>query len=378
MGTRRILAAGAAIVGLLVAACGGASSSGGAPAGAGPASSSTAKASAVSFAGKTVTLVSGFAAGGPTDLFDRLLAKYLPQYLPGHPTVIVNDMTGAGGEIASNYVFRTAKPDGTTMLATSDPLTAWVLKDQGAQYDASQFVWVGGVPEADVQFVRTSTGIKSVADLRGYTGTLVFGGFAPSSNKDLQNRLYLDLLGVKYKYVTGYSGDATVNQAVRSGEVTFADSSISGYNTGDLPMQKQGLIAPLSQSGLTNAQGQIVADPRSPLPTDAQVIREVTGKAPSGTTYDALVAMTSSHDLLKSLALPPHTPAPVADAWRQAVAQVFKDPGFIAAAQKEFQEKLLLTPAAEAQQVVAHIASVMQRNPAALALVQKMAQIKPH
>lgn len=329
------------------------------------------------FTGKTVTIVSGFAAGGPTDLFDRLLARHLSQHLPGKPTVIVQDMAGAGGAIALNTLYNAAKPDGLTVDGTSDPSTAWAIQDPGVKYAIDKFQWVAGIPEGSIEYVRADTGIKSAADFKGYGGSLVFGGLSPTSNKDLYARLFLQALRVKYRYVTGYSGVATVNQAMRSGEVTMADASLTDYQAGVRPMISSNIAVPIAQTGMLNDDGSnVVPDPRSKLPTMPEVITEVTGKAPSGSELQAMKVMAGGHNSLRSLLLPPKTPADIVSAWRKAVAATFADQGFKNDAQRQFGLELTLLSGDKAQAISVNMASELKGHPDVVQLLQRMAKTR--
>ena len=109
------------------------------------ATNSATAADPVSFKGKTVTMIIGFAAGGGTDLSGRLIAAYLGKYLPGEPTVIVQNMPGAEGMTAMNFFANQSKPDGLTLTmgsgSVADPIN---FRKPQAKYDPSKFLFVGG------------------------------------------------------------------------------------------------------------------------------------------------------------------------------------------------------------------------------------------
>jgi tripartite-type tricarboxylate transporter receptor subunit TctC len=383
-----------------LAACGGTAASGSAPSATGgvakpasaagvapasaaakPASSAAAGASTnaaggVNFQGKTVTIVTGFAAGGPTDLFDRLYARYLPKHLPGSPQAIVQNQTGAGGLVANNNVFASAKPDGLTLLGNTDPATPWILKADGVKYDIGKFVWVGGVSEGSIEYVSAKTGVKAAADLKKPQAPIVLGGLALDSNKDLYVRVFLKAAGIDHKYVTGYAGVAPLNQAIQSGEISLTDASLTDYNTGVLPLIKSNVVVPLTQTGLLGESGQIVPDPRSNLPTMWDAVKTITGQPPSGAQAEAMMFLAAGHNALRALLLPPGTPDNIANTWRKATADVFADPAFKAEAQKQFGIELQYLPGDQAQKIVGATATLAEQHPEGTKLLQDLSKSK--
>ena len=96
------------------------------------------------YEGKVLTIIVGYSPGGGYDRVDRLLAKYLPNYIPGKPTVLVQNMPGADSMIAANYLYNIAKPDGLTIGTFNRGLVfANLLKAEGGRYDLTKFSWIG-------------------------------------------------------------------------------------------------------------------------------------------------------------------------------------------------------------------------------------------
>jgi tripartite-type tricarboxylate transporter receptor subunit TctC len=353
----------------LLAACAGA-----APRQSGQAAGSGSQAaSGVSFAGKTITLLLGQAPGGPTDLYDRVLARYLPAHLPGNPTVVVQNQVGAGGILVDNTLYNQSKPDGLTLMGNTDPESPWLLKDPSVQYDLLKFTWLGAVADGEIAYVRTDTGVKTVADLKTAKVQLVLGGRSRSSSNDLLNRLFLRLIGVSdFKYITGYGGAAAFNQAMRSGEVNYGSDAESDYQNSVDPMVKGNVVTPIAQTGLVDTNGQIVPDSFSSLPTEVEAIKQVTGSVPSGTDYDAMVMMASTHKIQRAFVLPPNTPDNIASAWRKAFADTFEDAAFKADVKKQFGLDIPLVNAEDSQKVIANMAAAAEQKPAAIQLLKQM------
>ena len=122
-----------------------------------------------SFAGKTVKLVVAYSPGGSFDLYTRLIARHIGKHLPGKPSTIVQNMTGAAGMIAANYVYNTAKPDGLTIGAFAGPLVLQhVMGNKAAKFDGRKFGWLGvPAPNHSVCSFNQKSGVKSMDDWFG-------------------------------------------------------------------------------------------------------------------------------------------------------------------------------------------------------------------
>ena len=93
---------------------------------------------------KTLTIIVGYSPGGSFDLYARVLARYIGRYLPGNPTRIVENMTGAGGIIAANHLYNRVKPDGLTIGAWASPLVLQhIMGNEAAQFDGRRFGYLG-------------------------------------------------------------------------------------------------------------------------------------------------------------------------------------------------------------------------------------------
>ena len=166
------------------------------------------------YKGKTVRFLINFSAGGPTDVFGRLIARYFPKHVPGNPSVTVQNMAGAGGIIGANYVYEIAKPDGLTIGVFSGMYLPQILGGSGVRYDLNKMPIIAGAAESSIVYIRSDTEVKTPADLLKPVKPIIVGGFTRENNKDLALRLAFDLLGVPYRYVTGYAGVAELRIAV--------------------------------------------------------------------------------------------------------------------------------------------------------------------
>ncbi len=176
------------------------------------------------YKGKTVKIVVGFSAGGGFDTYSRLIARHIGRHIPGNPTVIVENMTGAGSRIAANHLYKVAKPDGLTMAnfmgsILMDP----ILGRPGAEYDPVKFEYLG-TPFKDnrVCALSKASGIASVEKWMASKTPVKLGGVAPGVGLDDAAKVLKVALGLPIHLVSGYKGTAEVRLAAEGGEVAGA------------------------------------------------------------------------------------------------------------------------------------------------------------
>src|SRR6266496_1438823 len=181
------------------------------------------------FAGKTVTVVVGYKPGGGYDATARLLARHLPDHLPGKPTVIVQNMPGGNSIIAANHMYNVAKPDGLTIGTFNRNLPiAQLTRVQGVKYDMTKFAWIGSAAnEATILAIRYDLPYKNFDELRKAKEPVVIGSTGPGANTHDFPLLLKDLLGLKLKIVSGYSSSADIMLAIERKEVDGRAGSYS-------------------------------------------------------------------------------------------------------------------------------------------------------
>ncbi len=307
------------------------------------------------YKGKTVRFLVNFSAGGPTDVFGRLIARYLPKYVAGSPTVVVQNMGGAGGVIGANYVYDLTKPDGLMVGVFSGMYLPQLLGGSGVRYDLNNMPIIAGAAETSIVYVRADTGVKAPADLLKPAKPIVVGGFTRENNKDLGLRLALDLLGVPYRYVTGYAGVAELRVAIQRGEINYTSESLTGYNTGGILMVREGVVVPLYQEGLLGPDGEIIRDSRSDLPSFRELFRKLKGSDPSGPLAEAFKISGGSRTMLRFITVPPKTPTELIQILRKAFADIFNDPDFKAESDRVLQFQLLTFVGEDAEKVNASV-----------------------
>ena len=173
-----------------------------------------------SFAGKTIKLVVAYSPGGSFDLYTRLIARHIGKHLPGKPSTIVQNMTGAAGMIAANYVYNTAKPDGLTIGAFAGPLVLQhVMGNKAAKFDGRKFGWLGvPAPNHSVCSFNQKSGVKSMDDWFGAKREIFISAIGPGTSTSDIPKLMKAALGLPTKVIDGYRGGARARVAVEAGE----------------------------------------------------------------------------------------------------------------------------------------------------------------
>lgn len=184
------------------------------------------------YRGKTVTVAVGYSAGGGFDLYARLLARHLGKYIPGNPTVIVQNMPGAGSLVAANYLYNVAPRDGT-VIGTFHPfnLLLQLTGQSGARFDATHFNWIGNMTEDGyVLYVRSDVPVRRFEDL--LTVPVKIGVTGPGSPRHLLPNLMNGVLRTKFTIITGYPGSNEVDLALERGELEAATNIWSSVKSG--------------------------------------------------------------------------------------------------------------------------------------------------
>lgn len=171
---------------------------------------------------KTIRIVVGFAAGGGFDAYARSLSRHMGKHIPGNPTLIVENMTGAGSLVAANHIYKVAKPDGLTIgNFHGSQVVAQLIGAQGIEFDSRKLEWIGTPGKNhDVCLLSKASGITSVEQWIAAKTPLRLGGSAPGSSTDDFPKILRAVLNLPLRIVTGYKGTADMRLAVEGGEIS--------------------------------------------------------------------------------------------------------------------------------------------------------------
>jgi tripartite-type tricarboxylate transporter receptor subunit TctC len=171
------------------------------------------------YGGKTIQIVVGFGPGGGYDLWARTLARHFGKHIPGNPSVVIQNMPGAGSLTALSRLYNTAPRDGTVLAAVARAAVIGpLIGAAGARFDSRKLSWVG-TPTVDTNLciAKATARVKSAADLR--QKELIVGDTGPGSGSYLYPRGLNELLGLRFKAVSGFPSTADVFLAIERGEV---------------------------------------------------------------------------------------------------------------------------------------------------------------
>jgi tripartite-type tricarboxylate transporter receptor subunit TctC len=281
------------------------------------------------YQGKNIRLIIGSTAGGGYDLWPRAIARYLTKNIPGNPEIIPQNMPGAGGIVAANYLYSVAKPDGLTIGAFNPALYFdQLIKRDEVKFDWSRFTWIGSPEQNSIlHFIRSDAPYKTVDDLRntkeppkcGSSGTGTTGHYIP--------RLLEEVLGIKTHIVDGYQGGAEIDIAIERNEVVCWSPVVATY-FGREPYKrwhKSGFTRVVLQTGGKR-------DPRlKDVPTLNELMQQY--KTPDSGKRLARVILTAA-TLGRPIAAPPGVAAERARILREAYNKAIKEPELLAEAAK--------------------------------------------
>ena len=292
------------------------------------------------YEGKTVTIVVGFKTGGGYDRTARILARHLPKYLPGKPSVIVQNMPGANSIIAANHVYSVAKPDGLTIGTFNRNLVlAQLTSVSGVKFDMTKFAWIGSAAsESTVLAIRSDLPYKSFEELRKGGKTVVIGATGPGANTYDFPLLLKELLGANLKIVSGYSSSSDIMLALERKEVDARAGSYSSLQS----FVERGVVRPIIRA-------RAIEPGIEKLPVDESLAPNPKAKA--------IMALRSAPEVVgRPFVMTPGTPEPLLKLMREAFAKAIKDPELVAEAKKANMD-LEYMPADEALKIVREVLS---------------------
>ena len=307
---------------------------------------------------KTVRIIVGGSAGGGYDTYTRAIARHLGKHIPGNPTFVVDNMTGAGSIIAANYVYKVSKPDGLTMCHfIGGIILQQVLGKPGIEFDARRFAYLG-VPAQDTTAVGVTkaSGITSMEQWLSAKTPVKFGGIGPGTATDDFPKMLRATLGLPIQLVTGYKGTADIRLAVNSGEMQGLVNSWESFKA-TWPREIESGAINVILVGIPQRHPDI---PNVPAVSEFAKTEE-TKKLIQVAVYD--YGATA-----RPYVFPPNTPKERVQILRKGLSDTLKDPDFVADAQRA---RLDLNPIGgdELEKVVARIFNLDSR------LVERLKEI---
>ncbi|MBI4527227.1 MAG: hypothetical protein HY695_25825 [Deltaproteobacteria bacterium] len=297
------------------------------------------------YKGKSLVLLNNYSPGGSSDVWARLMARHIGRFIPGSPAVIVQNMPGANGLIAYQWLGKVAKPDGMTIgafgggLATSQATGEFPKEAR----DIREMEIIAGIQDTDVFFARKAVfplGYKSF--LKPTKRPVVIANLKPDDSY-VRDAATMALFNLKrgrdadFIQVAGYPGGNDAYLAMGRGEADLYVTRVAGYRQTPLQEIQAGNWVPLWQGGIITGTGQVFRDPGvKELLSFVEAYEALTGKLPSGPYWEYIKWRTISKGATRFVIAPPGTAKGVISLLTTAWAQMLKDSKYLAEQKKVF------------------------------------------
>lgn len=275
------------------------------------------------FKDKTIRFVVGYSPGGSFDLYTRVIARHFSKHVPGNPSTLVDNMTGAGGIIAANYLYNVAKPDGLTIGAWAAPLVLQqIMGNEAIKFDGRKFGYLGvPSPYDTVCTFNEKSGIANVNDWFAAKHPMKISSIGPGTSTSDIPKLLKAALNLPLDVIEGYKGGADARLAVESGEV---DGYCGSWQTVETVWRAA------HESGKIRAVLQASVEPYSKYKDVPVAITY----AKTDLARQLVTVADSAHGAQFPYTVPPATAKDRLELLQKAFVETIKDPDFIAEAKK--------------------------------------------
>jgi tripartite-type tricarboxylate transporter receptor subunit TctC len=288
------------------------------------------------YKGKQLRLIVGFPAGNDYDLGARLLVKYLPKYIPGHPNIIVQNMPQAASVAAANYLYAQGPRDGTVIGSFSRNVVNEALTGQNLEADPRRFIWLGATSLPSRVCARWFTSpVKTPADL--FTKEFIVGAAGAGSSLAILPTVLNHVLGTKFRIVEGYQGSNDALLAVERGELQGICASYAQFRASEQLIRDGKLLF------LLRAEETAIPE----LPN----VPSIFDYAKTDEQRQLMRFVFSSTEFGRSYVFPPDVPKDRVEVMRKAIADAAHDPQLLAEAASIHMD-MAYTPPEHLEQLV--------------------------
>ena len=312
------------------------------------------------FKGKVITLIINYAAGGNADTEGRIFERHLSKHIEGKPTIIVQNIPGAGGLQAINQMglgVGIKDPSLTVGFFTFNPI-AVLVDDPILRAKVDTFPLVAGIGAYYVAYGRKDAlpGERRPQDIAKATN-INAAGYSRNANHDIRLRLMFEILGTGFKVVTGFQSIGTVNVAIEQNEINFMLSTTPGYETQAVPnLIEKGIAMPFWQMAAKSPEGKLSGSDKiraQGIKFFEEVYQDAHGKPPSGTKYQALMVTDNlSAEIARVATMPPGASKDAVEEIRRAFLALQNDQDFIAEYQRVIKSDPILISGEAAQKTL--------------------------
>jgi tripartite-type tricarboxylate transporter receptor subunit TctC len=289
------------------------------------------------YAGKTVFVYVGRPPGSGADLAVRSFVRFWQEHIPGQPTMVVKNVPGGAGSRVWNLAWDKKHPNDLEIFFSPVSGTAVIVREQGLRADLSKMPLIGALTSPNMTFARTER-LASAEDLPDVTG-LKFGGQGPAHRFSVLGRLTLDILGVDYVSVTGFSGASDVFNAVRRKEVDIQTAPLNFYRfTVEPNVVKNGEVIPLWYNPIIDGTGEIIPLPAAgEIPSFIDYYESLKGEVPAGELFELYKwLLPNINGIVYAAFLPRGSSPAVAQILSDSFTQVTQDEAYRAEEKKMF------------------------------------------
>ncbi len=299
------------------------------------------------YKGKTLTVMIGVSAGGEYDLHARVVSRHIGKHIPGNPSVVPQNMTGAAGVTMTNHLYNSAPKDGTYIGVIQNGMPiAQVLSTPNLKFDVGRFQWIGSIsPTVETMALWHTAGAKNLDEARAKEITI--GTTGRGTITTTFPRLFNEFAGTKFRIISGYPGGNDINLAMQRGEVGGRNNTWSSWKVTKPDWVAKKEIVIIGYAG--------------PRPKDLPGVPNLEDLAKTDEDRRVIALLISGTKLGRPLAAMPGVPADRVAALRKAFMATMSDPEFL---KDTGNAKIEIdpVPGAAMQKVVADVLS----TPAAL------------
>ena len=281
------------------------------------------------YAGKTIRVTVGLAAGGGYDTYTRAIARHLGKHIPGNPSFVVDNMVGAGGLIAANYTYSKADRDGTFIGVWNSAFVLYqALGDKAVRLDAKKLNWIGapikGSPGCNIM---GHTGLKTMDEVLKSGRELKMGSTRAGSTYNDVPMILNQTVGTKFKVINGYTGTSLITVAMRSKEL---DGGCWGWES-----------ARVTARAMLDASGDQKLIPilihkkwEDPEVANVPILRDYIKAKAGKDGVELYNTWVNQYEFQRPWVMPPSVPKDRVEIMRNAFKATFEDPEFLAEAKK--------------------------------------------
>ncbi len=271
------------------------------------------------YKGRSIRMIVSYFPGGAFDIYSRVIARHLPKHIPGGPSIIVQNMPGAGTVIGANYLYRLARRDGTALgVFGPTQVVRQVIGVPGVEFESDKFNWLVAANTGDVLtcIANSAAEVRTLDDAVKRKTPLIVAATGPGSFTTSSAKAYKDILRANFKIVTGYPGQAGILNALQRGEADAGCFTWSAVKAAAKDMLDTRAAVVFTQTGMKAAP-------------DLPHVENGLDRARTKMDRQVLMALLTEVSMGRAYAAPPDVAADRVALLRKAFLETLRDPRFL-------------------------------------------------